>query len=201
MKAKYTFVENPNPKKNGEKQALHPRIVSNGTISTKRMFEEISEASTYTVADLEGMLSAITRRMSKYLVEGFHVQLGEIGYFSATLKSRPVTDKKEIRADSIFFDNVNFRASSRFRKQTRGYVESAGKRGFRSSSALSADERKRRLNTFLDEKGYITRIDYSNITGRLKNRALLDLKEFEDQGLIVRQGRANRIFFTRPAQP
>lgn len=198
MKAKYAFRENPNPKGDGEKQGLHPRIVSNGTITTKKMFEEIERSSTYTVADLEGMLSAITRRMSDYLVEGYNVELGKIGYFSASLTSRPVMDKSEIRADSIYFDNVNFRASAWFRKRTRGHVESAGKQGFRSSSNISPEERKKRLVDFLNQKRYITRIEYSNITGRLKNTALRDLNEFVEQGVIVREGRGNRVFFMLP---
>ncbi|NDV81384.1 HU family DNA-binding protein [Bacteroides sp. 51] len=198
MKARYTYRENPNPSGDGEKQGLHPRIVSNGTISTEKIFKEIAQASTYTVPDLEGMLSAITRRISHYLVEGYHVELKGIGYFSASLKSRPVSDKKEIRANSIYFDNINFRAAASFRKQTRGFVESAGKQGFKASSSLSMEECEKRLNDFLDQKGYITRINYSNITGRLKNRALLDLKAFEEQGVIVREGRGNRIFFVRP---
>ncbi|WP_321331760.1 HU family DNA-binding protein [uncultured Bacteroides sp.] len=197
MAAMYDFRENPNPSGDGKKQPLHPRIVSSGTIRTRRLLEEISEASTFTVGDLEGVLSALTEKISNYLVDGYHVELGNIGYFSAKLKARPVMDKKEIRSNSIYFDNVNFRASAWFKKHTRGFVERVSKYGFRSSSALSEAERKKRLEQYLDKNAFITRTAYTNITGRLKNKALNDLNLFVNQGVIERIGRGNQLLFVR----
>lgn len=199
MPAQYDFKENPNPKGDGEKQPLHPRIVYSGTISTQKMFEDIVRASTYTLGDLEGMMTAITERMAHYMVEGYRVELGRIGYFSATLKTlRPVMDKKEIRSPSVFFDNINFRASAWMRKRTRGFVERAEpQHGLRASSKLSETECKRRMLAFIEENGYITRIDYSSITGKLKNKALAELNKFVEQGVISRKGRGVHLVFVK----
>ena len=153
MAARYDFREVPSKKENGEEPKLYPHIISSGTIRTRTILEEISEASTFTVGDLEGVLCALTEKISKYLVDGYHVELGKIGYFSASLKAtHPVKDKKEIRAQSIYFDNINFRASMWFRKHTKGYVERAGKYGSRSSSQLSEEEKLFRLERYLTEK-------------------------------------------------
>lgn len=83
---------------------------------------EISEASTFTEGDLAGIMVSLQEKVSYYLSEGYHVKLGEIGYFSASLKARPVMDKKEIRSVSISFDNVNFRATKWFRRTKFGTV-------------------------------------------------------------------------------
>ena len=65
-------------------------------------------------------------------------------------------DAKEIHAQSIYFDNVNFRPSSSFRKKVRGFVEKA-KSGFAHSAEVPVEERRRRLEKFLDERPMIRR--------------------------------------------
>ncbi|MCD8029346.1 MAG: DNA-binding protein [Bacteroides sp.] len=200
MTAIYDFRENPNPKGDKEKQPLHPRIVSYGTVSTQRILEDISHASTFDVGELKGVMSALAERVAYYLREGYHVQFGEIGYFSASLMAiRTVHDRSEIRAPSIYFNNVNFRATRKFRKKISGFVERAKPgQGLQVSSSLSEEERKRRLLRYLETHPFITRIDYSAMTGRLKNTAQKDLNAFVKQGIIVRHGRANRVIYTLP---
>ena len=117
MYAKYDFRKKPSSKEDEDKQPLYPRIVSNGTIDFQRIVKEIAQASSFTPADIEGVQLAIENKISEYLISGYHVQLGDLGYFSAKLKARPVMDAKEIHAQSIYFDNVNFRPSSSFRKR------------------------------------------------------------------------------------
>ena len=125
MAADYDFRRKPNEKGDGEVQPLYPRIVSKGTIDSKRLFREIAEASSFTEGDLAGIMVAFQEKVSYYLSEGYHVKLGEIGYFSSSLRARPVMDKKEIRSVSISFDNVNFRATPWFRRRSSGTVTRA----------------------------------------------------------------------------
>ena len=91
MAADYDFRRKPNEKGDEELQPLYPRIVSKGTIDCKRLFREISEASTFNEGDLAGIMVSLQEKVSYYLSEGYHVKLGEIGYFSASLKARPAT--------------------------------------------------------------------------------------------------------------
>lgn len=62
MAARYDFREVPSKKENGEEPKLYPHIISSGTIRTRTILEEISEASTFTVGDLEGVLCALTEK-------------------------------------------------------------------------------------------------------------------------------------------
>lgn len=199
MAATYDFKENPNPKGDGEQQPLHPRIVSKGTISSRDLVEAIASGSTFTVGDIEGALTELEKKISLYLKEGYHVELGKLGFFSAKLKSRPVMEKDEIRASSVQFDNVNFRASSWFKKQIQGDLERAGN-GFRSSATLSEAQRRTLLEKYLDTNAFITRTDYSNLTGLLKFRATNELKELVNQGVLITKGHKNFMIFLRAPQ-
>ena len=173
MAADYDFRRKPNEKGDEELQPLYPRIVSKGTIDCKRLFREISEASTFTEGDLAGIMVSLQEKVSYYLSEGYHVKLGEIGYFSASLKARPVMDKKEIRSVSISFDNVNFRATKWFRRRSSGTVTRA-KFGFQESSNLArvtVPELRRRnqgvaLKFTLSKEMETERISFLSITGR-----------------------------------
>ena len=93
----------PAPRRNDDDKPplLYPRIVSKGTVSTKRLVKDICEMSSFSPGDIEGLLVSLQDRIAHYLSEGHHVKLGEIGYFSMGLEGRPVEDKKEIPAQSI----------------------------------------------------------------------------------------------------
>lgn len=199
MSAEYDLIRRPNAKGDGELQPLYPRIVSKGTIKTKRLVREISEASSFTEGDLEGVLVALTEKISNYLIEGYHVELGKIGYFSSKLKARPVMDKKEIRSNSIYFDNINFRASMWFRRHSRGYVERATY-GFRQSSNLPESTRRARMEKFLSEHPFMTREDYSSLTGLLKGKALRELRIWVEQGVLATMGRGSHKVYIKPVK-
>lgn len=118
MYARYRMVRNPNPTGDKKKQAMHPRVVPYGTIRTNDLIEEAQTRSTMSGADLKGALRVIADVMADRLEQGYIVELEELGFFSVSLASRPVMDKKEIRSESIHFKNVNFRCGKYLKKQT-----------------------------------------------------------------------------------
>ena len=184
MYAKYDFRKKPSSKEDEDEQPLYPRIVSNGTIDFQQIVKEIAQASSFTPADIEGVQLAIENKISEYLVSGHHVQLGNLGYFSAKLKARPVMDAKEIHAQSIYFDNVNFRPSSSFRKKVRGFVEKA-KSGFAHSAEVPV------------ERPMIRRKEYTQLTGLLKNKALNELNGWVKEGVLDTIGSGSHKIYVR----
>ncbi|MDL2213375.1 DNA-binding protein [Bacteroides sp. OttesenSCG-928-E20] len=197
MSAEYDLREKPNPKGDGSKQTLHPRLVSSGKITTQKLVSEIASYSSFTAGDVEGILSLLADRVSYYISEGYTVQLGEIGYFSGSLKAtHGVMDKKDIRSTGIYFDNVNFRASKRFKQQSAGRLERS-RRGHNKSAELPKEERLRRMYKYLDENLFITRTDYTRLTGLLKNKALSELKELVEEGALKTRGRGSQLVFMR----
>ena len=197
MSAEYDFRRKPNEKGDDEVQPLYPRIVSKGTVDSKKLFKEIAEASTFTLGDLEGMVVALQEKISYYVSEGYHVKLGEIGYFSGSLKAtRPVMDKKEIRSASIAFDNVNFRATPFFIGRCSGTLSRATY-GFQESDHLPDEVRMKRLEEFLEKNYFITRKEYSQITGLLKGKAALELNSLVKKGILKTRGTGSHVVYLK----
>ena len=175
--------------KEGEKETLYPSIVYSGTLSARKLLERASYGTGYTVGELEGALSIIMA--ARYIGEGYRVELGEFGYFAGKIKaSRMVAKKTDIRAASIRFNGVSFRASKQFKMKSAGELERVPERAFRTSSQLNIEELERR-------NGFITRSIYTNLTGRLKWKATEDLKIFVEKGLIRKMGRGNQMYYVK----
>ena len=198
MAADYDFRRKPNEKGDGEVQPLYPRIVSKGTIDSKRLFREIAEASSFTEGDLAGIMVAFQEKVSYYLSEGYHVKLGEIGYFSSSLKARPVMDKKEIRSPSVHFQNVNLRLGSKFRNRFNTMELERKASPYVSRSLMGEEERKEKLLLHLDKYGCITRADYESITGLVKHRAVSDLNRYLAEGMIRKYGSGKTVVYLKP---
>ena len=109
MCARYRMVRNPNPTGDKKKQALHPRVVPYGTLHTDEVIKEAESRSGMSGADIKGALRVLADVMVSRLDQGYNIELDGLGFFSVSLTSRPVMDKKEIRSESIHFKNVNFR--------------------------------------------------------------------------------------------
>lgn len=185
-----------------ENPLLHPYIVFSGTIPSHKILKEICEASTFTVPDLEGALHALGEKVLHYLNDGYRVELGRFGYFSATLKPiRPVQDPKQVNATMLRFESVNFRPSAKFRQKLNGKFQRArtGQGNYRSS-AVSEEECRRRLLAYLEEHSFITRLGYSALTGKLKNTAIRQLHRFIAEGIIVSRGQHSQVVYMLPGK-
>ena len=95
----------------GEKEqpTLYPQIVVSGTKNLKDLAKDIARRSTVHEGTVVGLLCDLESIIANYLADGYNVKLGELGTFSATLTCRKVTDKSEIRAASVHFDNIKFK--------------------------------------------------------------------------------------------
>ena len=139
--------------------------------------------------------------LTDYLADGYNVKLGEIGTFSATLTSRKVTDKKEIRSGSVHFDSVKFKPARHFVKEVCRKGEMELERadpayGFKTSSPKhTQEERFGMLMEYLKEYTFITRQEYSNLTGVLKTKAAHELRQWFMEDKIKRSGRVPHVIY------
>ena len=109
MSAYYDLYQSP-PDENGEASLLHARILPKGTIPADKFRELVHKATGFSPAILDGTLQAITDELYSWLADGWIVEVGELGFFSLSLKcDKTVTDKKDIRSPSVHFRNVNLR--------------------------------------------------------------------------------------------
>lgn len=182
--------------KEGETETMYADIVYSGTIPAERLIRGVAKRTGFKEGVIEGILMELKEDVLQYLGEGYRVELGEFGFFSAKVKaSRLVANKNDIRSESVAFNGVNFRASKSMRVGIRGDLERRKCVDFNTSRKWDRDNLKKLVLQYIGEHGFITRTTYTQLTGRLKNTALDDLKSFAAEGIIKREGRGNQMHF------
>ena len=185
--------------KEGETETMYADIVYSGTIPAERLIRGVAKRTGFKEGVIEGILMELKDDVLQYLGEGYRVELGEFGFFSAKVKaSRLVANKNDIRSESVAFNGVNFRASKSLRVGIRGDLERRKCVDFNTSRKWGRDNLKKLVLQYIGEHGFITRATYTQLTGRLKNTALDDLKSFAAEGIIKREGRGNQMHFIAP---
>ena len=185
--------------KEGETETMYADIVYSGTIPAERLIRGVAKITGFKEGVIEGILMELKDDVLQYLGEGYRVELGEFGFFSAKVKaSRLVANKNDIRSESVAFNGVNFRASKSMRVGIRGDLERRKCVDFNTSRKWGRDNLKKLVLQYIGEHGFITRATYTQLTGRLKNTALDDLKSFAAEGIIKREGRGNQMHFIAP---
>lgn len=182
--------------KEGETETMYADIVYSGTIPAERLIRGVAKRTGFKEGVIEGILIELKEDVLQYLGEGYRVELGEFGFFSAKVKaSRLVANKNDIRSESVAFNGVNFRASKSMRVGIRGDLERRKCVDFNTSCKWDRENLKKLVLQYIREHGFITRTTYTELTGRLKNTALDDLKSFAAEGIIKREGRGNQMHF------
>jgi len=185
--------------KEGETETMYADIVYSGTIPAERLIRGVAKRTGFKEGVIEGILIELKEDVLQYLGEGYRVELGEFGFFSAKVKaSRLVANKNDIRSESVAFNGVNFRASKSMRVGIRGDLERRKCVDFNTSRKWDRENLKKLVLQYIGEHGFITRTTYTELTGRLKNTALGDLKSFTAEGIIKREGRGNQMHFIAP---
>ena len=185
--------------KEGETETMYADIVYSGTIPAERLIRGVAKRTGFKEGVIEGILMELKDDVLQYLGEGYRVELGEFGFFSAKVKaSRLVANKNDIRSESVAFNGANFRASKSMRVGIRGDLERRKCVDFNTSRKWNRDNLEKLVLQYIGEHGFITRATYTQLTGRLKNTALDDLKSFAAEGIIKREGRGNQMHFIAP---
>ena len=185
--------------KEGETETMYADVVYNGTITTERLIRMVAKRTGFKEGVIDGILTELKDDVLQYLGEGYRVELGEFGFFSAKVKAaRLVANKNDLRANSVAFNGVNFRASKSFREGLRGDLERKKSVDFKTSREWDKETLRRLVLQHIRQHGFITRSTYTQLTGRLKNTALADLKYFVSEGIIKREGRGNQMHFIVP---
>ena len=109
MSAIYDLFETPSPNKQ-EKQPLHDRIVSKGTISKDEFLDRVHKFTGISRSLLTGAMESFSNEARDLLAEGWNVEIGNFGFLSTSLECPPVIDKKEIRSTSIKMKNIHLSA-------------------------------------------------------------------------------------------
>ena len=170
--------------KEGETETMYADIVYSGTIPAERLIRGVAKRTGFKEGVIEGILIELKEDVLQYLGEGYRVEL--------------VANKNDIRSESVAFNGVNFRASKSMRVGIRGDLERRKCVDFNTSRKWDRNNLEKLVLQYIGEHGFITRATYTQLTGRLKNTALDDLKSFAAEGIIKREGRGNQMHFIAP---
>ncbi len=196
MAIQYDFYETSEfQDEENDGRQLRARAVSRGTISAEKLYKRVQQVSGFKVAESKGVMAAITDMVLFFLSEGYNVQLDELGFLSVSLTSRRVKNRREIRAESVEFSQLNFRAS----KKVRDFLTYAEKEkvstGRAKSSKLPVEKRAQLLKDFLGTHPFATRADYCRITSTLKDKAMNDIHAFIEEGWLRKYGNGRTVVY------
>ena len=184
MSAYYDLYETPSPDGKEDKKSLHARICPKRTYTQKEFVEHIATFQHLPKNVIGAALDACIDELCDLLANGNIVELGELGFFSTSLKCLRETDdeKKKIRSESVQFQNVHLRISSTFRnnikkKMTLERVHSTTKKSKKVVETTEAT-RKAELELFLKQNVCINKNEYIQLSGLTRHAAIDELNKF-----------------------
>lgn len=200
MSAYYDLYETPSPKGREEKKSLHARVCPIKTYTQEEFIKHVAAFQLLPKNQIAGALTAIIDDLCDLLADGYTVEMGDLGFFSTSLKCLQETDdeNEKIRAESVTFQNVHLRVSSKFRKRIKHAmkferVHSLTRKQKKITSTV--EERKKRLVSFLKIDICITRKEYIRLTGLTPYEAMKELNDFISQGILRRRGAGRSVVY------
>lgn len=182
MSARYKLVRRPSMGKTDEKQPLYPQFAPDGTIRLEELAENAQERGVGT-AQMKAALQVLQDVIVDALRFGQNIELDGIGTFSVSLKARPVMDKKEIRSESVFFQDVTFRSSSKLRDRLQAMM--LYRSGEEEVIGFTPEECEARTMKYLETHPYISGKIYRSLCRCGKTKAAADLKRMRQEGKLM----------------
>ena len=193
MAALYDLFRTPQQK--GEtKVRYHARSVVTGKTSTKDLIRTISKRSAFKEGVVTGVLIALEEVLRDELAAGKSVQLDGVGAFRISAKSSSVRDRHEIRAESIEFKGVVYKADKQLLKKLSGTKFMRTKYS-QCSNEISEIEIDGLLMEYFKEHNYITTKEMQQICGLSNATALRRLKERVKTGKLSHPGHLRAPFY------
>lgn len=193
MAALYDLFRTPQPK--GEtKVCYHARSVMTGKMSTRDLIHDITRRSAFKEGVVTGVLIALEESLRDALTEGQSVQLDGIGTFRISAKSPSVHNLHEIRAESIEFKGVVYKADPKLLKKLKSTKFLRTKYSQRSDE-ISGIEIDGKLMDYFQEHDYITTKEMQQLCGLSNTTALRRLKERVKEGKLTHPGHLRAPFY------
>lgn len=91
--------------------------VRTGVINTRKLAKIISERCTLTEPDMLAALSALSKVLEEYLVQGYHVKLDNIGRFSLSVTSEGMEAPEQVTASRVEAKKICFMADKELKQK------------------------------------------------------------------------------------
>ena len=194
MPVKYDFFLTPQPKEKQQKVRYHARTVVDSTWNNKDIATEISKRCTIRKAEAEAVMEEMAEIFLQKLKEGHAVKLEGIGTFRISAKSPSVRAKNEVRAESIKFGGVVFRAEKKLLRQL-GSTKFQKVMYSQTSTEISDIEIDGMLTEYFKDHTYITTKELQQLCGLSNHTALRRLKQRVEEGRMTHPGHRHSAFY------
>ena len=193
MAALYDLFRTPQPK-DEKKVRYHARSVVTGKVSTRDLVRTIAGRSAFKEGVVTGVLMALEDALRDALAEGKSVQLDGVGAFRISAKSPSVRDRHEVRAGSIEFKGVVYKADKKLLKKlsTTKFMRT---KYSQCSADLSEIEIDGLLMEYFKEHDYITTKEMQLLCGLSNATALRRLKQRVEEGKLTHPGHLRAPFY------
>ena len=122
-KIQYSVFLQGNPLHEDDPKKAYANIQLTGALDINELADHInSHNSVFSKGVIIGVLTELSGCMRELLLQGYSIQLGEIGRFTPSIKSNPTDTLKEFTAENIIDLRVNFVGGTALR-QLRGNAE------------------------------------------------------------------------------
>ena len=193
MTALYDLFRTPQPK-GEEKVRYHARSVVTGKLNRRDLVRTIAKRSAFKEGIVAGVLIALEEVLSDSLAEGKSVQLDGVGSFRISAKSPSVRDRHEIRAESIEFKGVVYKADTKLLKQLSS-TKFLRTKYSQCSEEISDIEIDGLLMEFFKEHDYITTKEMQQLCGLSNATALRRLQQRVKDGTLTHPGHIRAPFY------
>jgi len=193
MAATYDVYESPT--ESNDKKNVHVRLVTDGTIETEVIAQQIQFSSTLTIGDVEAVLSALSHHVTDMLREGKRVHIKGLGYFQMTMKCPPVKSAAEVKGNMIKFKSVSFRPENDLKKELQEAKFIRSDRKNIHSPSLSDKKIENLLAGYFETHEFITRLQFERLCFFTRSTATNRLNKLVETGKLKKKGGKNFFFY------
>ena len=119
-KIQYSTAMMANPQKPDEAKKAYANIQLTGIVTINELARHIADHNTvFSRGTIVGVLTELSVCMRELILQGYKVQLGDIGTFEPTISSTGAKTKDEFTAQNIKSLTVNFRDGVAFENMRR----------------------------------------------------------------------------------
>lgn len=108
---KYKLVKKRNPAKENQPRTWHPNIIKLGKITHKRLIIQTYKEAGVKRNDATKLINGFFDEIPNYLMEGYSVQLGDMGTFRLSVSSGGTLNPDDYTTDKIKAIRVIFTPS------------------------------------------------------------------------------------------
>lgn len=202
--AKFTMRTMPDLSGKGQ-EPTYPKLLVEGLATTDDLMAALERDSSFSSADIKGLLAGLASYLAQQMAEGRSVKLEGIGLFTATLGLVEGAEREQPQgphrnAQSVCVRSVSFRPDSQLVARTRSACRL--ERAQPAARPPQVDGRQARLAmalAHLERHGLLRLADYVQLTGLARTSASLELRELLQEGLLGCTGRGSHRVYIKPS--